>query len=57
MEDENGREVYDPGISTADFSGGIIMYRIVDEKDTYAYKHKFSETYQEALEAIHKSDY
>ncbi len=51
---QNGTEVYDPGISTADISNSILMYRTVDRDNRYSYKNRYSETYQEALRAIQK---
>lgn len=47
--DKNGREVYDPGISTAAISQGILTYHTVDPADTFKYKNEFEESYEEAL--------
>jgi hypothetical protein len=52
--DKEGREVYDPGISTAEISQGILTYQTVDKSDTFKYKHEFEETYKDALKAISK---
>lgn len=49
--DEDGREVYDPGISTAEISQGILTYQTVDAADTFKYRQEFTETYEEALKA------
>lgn len=53
--DKNGREVYDPGISTAEISQGILTYQTVDRSDTFKYKNEFEETYEEALKALSKA--
>ncbi len=52
--DKNGREVYDPEISTAEISQGILSYQTADSNDTFKYKNEFTETYEEALKAISK---
>jgi hypothetical protein len=52
--DKNGREIYDPGISTAEISEGILTYQTVDAADTFKYKQEFAETYEEGLKAINK---
>jgi hypothetical protein len=52
--DERGREVYDPEISTAEISQGILTYQTVDLTDTFKYKNEFEETYEDALKAISK---
>ena len=51
--DKNRREVYDPEISTAEISQGILNYQTVDSNDTFKYKNEFTETYDEALKAKH----
>jgi hypothetical protein len=50
------REVYDPGISTAEISSGILTFRTVDPEDTFKYKNQFEETYEEALEKLKQKD-
>jgi len=50
--DKEGREVYDPGIATAQISRGILTYRTVDSTDTFKFKQQFEESYQEALKAL-----
>jgi hypothetical protein len=50
--DKNGREVYDPGISTAEISKGILTYQTVDLSDTFKYKNEYEESYEEALKAL-----
>lgn len=52
--DKNGEEVFDPEISTAEISQGILTYQTVDASDTFKYKQEFSETYEEGLKAISK---
>ena len=53
--DRNGREVYDPEISTARISHGILTYRTVDPSDTLKFKNQFKETYHESLKALQKT--
>lgn len=50
--DKEGREVYDPGIATAQISRGILTYRTVDSTDTFKFKQQFEESYEEALKAL-----
>lgn len=50
--DKDGREVYDPGISTAEISQGILTYQTVDATDTFKYKNEYEESYEEALKAL-----
>lgn len=50
--DKNGKEVYDPEISTAEISQGILTYQTVDPADTFNYKQEITETYEEALKAL-----
>ncbi len=50
--EKDGREVFDPGISTSEISRGILTYQTVDASDTFKYKQEFSETYEEALKAL-----
>lgn len=52
--EKDGREVYDPGISTAEIDEGILTFRSVDPDDTFKYKNTYTETYKEALEKIKK---
>ncbi|MBA3958056.1 MAG: hypothetical protein H0X51_06655 [Parachlamydiaceae bacterium] len=52
--ERDGREVFDPGISTAGISQEIITYRTVDHSDTFKYKNQYEETYEEALKAVPK---
>ena len=47
--DKDGREIYDPGISTADMSRGILTYQTVDSTDTFKYKNEYEESYEDAL--------
>jgi hypothetical protein len=58
--DSNNRELYDPGISTAEISNGILTYQTTDRNETCKYKNEFTETYEEALQALseasHKTD-
>lgn len=50
--DKEGREVYDPGIATAQISKGVLTYRTVDSTDTFKFKQQFEESYGEALKAL-----
>lgn len=50
--DIDGREVYDPGISTSELSQGILTYQTVDISNTFEYKQEFTETYEEGLKII-----
>ncbi len=50
--DKEGREVYAPGIATAQISRGILTYRTVDSADTFKFKQQFEESYEEALKAL-----
>ena len=50
--DINGREVYDPGISTAEISQGTLTYQTVDFAQTFKYKKEIKETFEEALKAL-----
>jgi hypothetical protein len=50
--DKEGREVYDPGIATAQISEGVLTYRTVDSTDTFKFKQQFEESYEEALKAL-----
>jgi hypothetical protein len=49
---KDGLEVFDPEISVADIAGGILTYLTVDPSDIYGYKNRYTETYEEALQAI-----
>ena len=50
--DKSGREVFDPEISTAEISQGILTYQTVDAADIFKYKQEFTETYDEALKLV-----
>lgn len=50
--DKDGRELYDPEISTAQISEGILTYRTTDPVDDFKFKHNFEESYEEALRAL-----
>lgn len=52
--DKNRREVFDPGISTAQISQETLSYATIDKSDTFKYKNEFEETYEEALKALAK---
>src|SRR5262249_43662030 len=46
---KDGREVYDPEISTAQINESILEYLTNDPENTFKYKNQFEETYEEAL--------
>jgi hypothetical protein len=50
--DKQGREVYDPGIATAQISENVLTYRRADSSDTFQFKQQFEESYEEALKAL-----
>lgn len=50
--DKNGLEVFDPSISVARISQGNLIYRTTDANDTFKYKNKYEESYEEALKAL-----
>ena len=54
--DKSGREVYDPGISTAEISRGVLKYRTFDIIDTFKLKQELRETYEEGLRALNNVD-
>jgi hypothetical protein len=49
---KDGSEVYDPEISTAEISQGILTYQTVDRADSFKYKNEYEESYEEALKAL-----
>jgi hypothetical protein len=50
--DKEGRQVYEPGIATAQISRGVLTCRTVDSSDTLQFKQQFEESYEEALKAL-----
>ena len=50
--DKNGREVYNPEISTARISNARLVYRSVDPEDMFKYKNEFYEKYEDAIKSI-----
>lgn len=50
----DGREVFDPGISTAQILSGVLDYRTIDP-DTFRYKKIVEEPYEEALKILQSS--
>lgn len=53
--DKTGREVYEPEISTAELSQGVLTYRTTDPKQPLRFKDRIKETYEEALKALSDS--
>ncbi len=47
--DKEGRSLVDPNISNAQISEVILTYRAIDPQDSFKYKSRFTESYQEAL--------
>jgi hypothetical protein len=52
--DREGRSVNDPEISVAEISHAKLVYRTIDPKDSFKYKNRFEEGYEEALKALNK---
>lgn len=53
VSDETERdEVYDPWFASAQISHGRLYYKTIDKENTYKYKHRFEESYEEALEEL-----
>ncbi|MBS0654391.1 MAG: hypothetical protein JSR46_01315 [Verrucomicrobia bacterium] len=50
--DKTGREVFEPEISTAEISEGILTYRTTDPTEPLRFKNRIKETYAEALQAL-----
>lgn len=48
-QDKSGRRVYDPLITVARLSDGILIFRTIDPSDEFKYKNTFKESYEEAL--------
>jgi len=54
--DREGRSVNDPVISVAEISQMKLVYRTIDPQNSFKYKNRFEERYEEALKAINKSE-
>ena len=54
--DRKGYNVYDPGISTAEISDMMLTYKTTDAEDTFKFKNRFKETYEEALRKIEEGE-
>lgn len=52
--DREGREVMNPGISTAEISHGFLKYRTVGLDNMFRFKDEFKETYDEAVKILEK---
>lgn len=50
--DKNGRGLSDPEISTARISQGTLIYRTIDPQDSFKFKNKYQESYEEALKIL-----
>jgi hypothetical protein len=50
--DKEGREVYEPGISTAQISDGDLTYRTVGPSDIFKFKQQFEESYEAAQKSL-----
>lgn len=53
--DQNGRIICDPEISVAEISHAKIVYRTIDPQDSFKYKNRFEEGYEEALRICPKT--
>lgn len=49
--DKSGRELFDPEISVASIENGIFSYKTGDRENTFKYKNRYEETYEEAVKA------
>lgn len=52
----NGKEVYDPLISTAEVFLSILTYRTIDINDVFKFKTEYRESYAEALKMLNKTE-
>lgn len=50
--DKVGNDVYHPNIDTAQISRGILEYTTTDAVDTFTYRTRINESYEEALKAV-----
>ncbi len=50
--DSNGGDVFDPEISVARISQGLLIYRTTDVNAPLSYKYTYKESYEEALESL-----
>jgi len=53
--DKNGDQPFDPLITNAEISGGVLTYLTQDPKKKSTYKNEFEESYEEALEIIQQN--
>lgn len=53
---KDGREIYDPQISVARISSGILIYRTKDIDDKYKLNNEYRESYEEALKLLNESE-
>ncbi len=54
INDENRSEPLHPKIALASASKGRIIYRTIDPKNTFSFKEKYEETYEQALDLVKK---
>jgi len=54
--DKTGRKTFDPLISVAKISDGILIFRTNDPDKEFAYKNNYEETYEEALKLVHEGE-
>jgi hypothetical protein len=54
--DKTGREVFDPLITVAKISGGILIFKTNDPNKKYTYKENYKETYEEALKLVQENE-
>lgn len=51
-----GRDLFDPDITVASLSKGVIYYKTNDPKDIFKYKNEYEETYEEAKKLLQKEN-
>lgn len=53
--DKKTYDVFDPGIAVAKISRGILNFKTVDINNTFDFKNRYEETYEEALAILNQS--
>ena len=54
--DKTGRDVFDPLITVAKISDGILSFRSMDPEKEYTVKNYYNETYEEALKLVDRGE-
>ena len=52
--DKNGGDLLDPEIATAQILRGTLSYRTTDPENTFVFKNRFYESYEEGLQALNR---